>query len=295
VRSPSRRVWVIGRTLATDRTDQRRAVAEMRRYRLTPPGGGRRFGRCRPGKPREARTPTGLAFLDALGRALAQNPPPARDRPLVERLAAVGVGPGMRPERAGLAPDVLQALVAGVDAIARALPGAARNTILQGSLANEGWSIPRPIIGNYGTDYTYRAGVALLGLGANTPDEAMYPTALTDATGQLFDGSNRYRLTFAPGREPPARAFWSLTMYDADGYLVENPQRRYAIGDSHPPLLRRPDGSIVVAIQRERPTEPRVNWLPAPAGGFRLNLRLYVPERSALSGAWRPPPVQRLP
>jgi hypothetical protein len=295
VSSPARRVWVIGRTLASTRVDQRRALTLMRRYRLIPRGGERRFGRCRPGKRREARTPTALAFLDALGRALAQNPPPARDRPLLQRLATVGVGPGRRPERAGLAPDVLQALVAGVDGIARSLPGLVRDTVLQGARANQGWNVPRSIIGNYGTDYTYRAGVALIGLGANTPEEAMYPTALTDATGQLFDGTNRYRLTFAPGQEPPARAFWSLTMYDADGYLVANPARRYAIGSSHPPLVRRRDGSIVVAIQRDRPTEAGVNWLPAPAGGFRLNLRLYWPRRSALSGRWKPPPVQRVP
>jgi hypothetical protein len=266
----------------------------MRQYRLTPPGGARRFGGCRPGAPRRATTPTGLPFLDALGRALAQNPPPARDRALLARLAAVGVGAARRPERAGLEPDVLRALVAGAEGIARSLPGLARSTVLQGALANQGWSTPRPIIGDYGTDYTYRAGVAVLGLGANTPDESTYPTALTDAAGQQFDGANRYRLTFAPGDEPPARAFWSLTLYDADGYLVENPTRRYAIGNSHPPLARPADGSIVVAIQRDRPTEPGLNWLPAPAGGFRLNLRLYWPRRSALSGAWKPPPVERV-
>jgi hypothetical protein len=295
VRSPARRVWVIGRTLASTRADQRQAVALMRRYRLRPPGGARRFGRCRPGRPRNATTPTGMRFLEALGRALAQNPPPARDRPLLQRLADVGVGPGRRPAAAGLAPDALRALVSGVDTIARTFPGVARTTVEQQALANQGWAIPRPIIGAYGTDYTYRAGVAALGLGANTPEEAMYPTAYSDADGRPFDGANRYRLTFAPGQEPPARAFWSLTMYDRDGYLVANPQRRYAIGDSHPPLVRRDDGSVVVAIQRQRPTEEAVNWLPAPAGGFRLNLRLYWPERSALSGAWRPPPVQRVP
>jgi hypothetical protein len=83
-------------------------------------------------------------------------------------------------------------------------------------------------------------------------------------------------------------------MYDSDGYLVPNPPRRYAIGTSHPSLVRRRDGSIVVLIQRERPPAGRVNWLPAPAGGFCLHLRLYWPERAALTGAWQPPAVQRL-
>jgi hypothetical protein len=294
VRSRYRRVWVIGRTLATDRPDQRRALRLMRRYRLIPPGGAPDLRGCRSNRPRRARTPTGLAFLNALGRALRENPPPARDRALLDRLAEAGVGAGRSPARAGLAPEVLRALVAGVDGIAQALPDVARSTVTQQALANQGWAIPNPIIGDYGTDYTYRAGVAAIGLGANTPVESVYPTAFGDADGRPFDGASRYRLTFPPGQPPPASAFWSLTMYDEDGYLVANPQRRYAVGDSHPPLRHKPDGSIVVVLQRSAPAEEDVNWVPTPPGRFRINLRLYLPERSVLDGRWRPPPVQRV-
>ena len=91
------------------------------------------------------------------------------------------------------------------------------------------------------------------------------------------------------------RAFWSLTLYDLDGFLVRNPLRRYALGDSHPPLVRRRDGSIVILIQRDRPDARRVNWLPAPEAGFRLSLRQYWPKRSILRGRWRPPALERLP
>ncbi len=135
----------------------------------------------------------------------------------------------------------------------------------------------------------------MLGLGANTRPEAIYPTGLTDQTGRALDGRSSYRMTFAKGQEPPARAFWSLTVYDAQGYLVANPQRRYAIGDSHPPLIRRPDGSIVVVMQRTEPSEAGVNWLPTPAAPFRLSVRLYWPKPAALSGAWQPPPVRQVP
>src|SRR6185436_364268 len=108
--------------------------------------------------------------------------------------------------------------------------------------ANEGWAIPAKNIGSYGTDYTFRAGVAALGLGANTRVEAIYPTAFGDSTGTPLSGSGSYRLVFP--KDPPNRAFWSLTLYDSDGYLVANPQGRYAIGDSHPPLRRKADGSV---------------------------------------------------
>ena len=130
LRSPTRRVWVIGRTLASGPADQRRAHRLMRRYRLAPPGGPRRFPKgCRPGPPKKAKTPTGLAFLDALGRALEQNPPPARDKPLLKQLATVGVGPGLRPEKAGLSEAALASLVGSVNSTAAVLPQVAKSTL----------------------------------------------------------------------------------------------------------------------------------------------------------------------
>ena len=104
----------------------------------------------------------------------------------------------------------------------------------------------------------------MIGLGANTPDEAIYPTGLTDSTGGLLNGANDYRITFAPGEQPPAKYFWSLTVYDSNGYLTPNPIDRYSLGPSHPPLIEKPDGSIVIALQHDEPTEDDVNWLPTP-------------------------------
>jgi hypothetical protein len=297
VRSRYRRLWVIGRTLAGGTADQRRAYRLMRRYRLTPLrllGRKVRHPRRRPGEPATATTPRGLAFLDALGAAMKANPPPARDRPLLRRLATVGIAPGRRPSTAGLPAVVLDGLRAGAEAEAAALADT-RSEILTQAIANGGWYVPPPRIGDYGTDYLLRARIAVAGLGANTRIEAVYPTALADSQGRLLSGANRYRIAFAPGQAPPARAFWSLTMYDLAGYLVANPANRYAVGDSHPPLVKRPDGSIVVAIQRDRPADATVNWLPAPAGAFRLSLRIYLPERRVLSGAWKPPPVELVP
>jgi hypothetical protein len=201
----------------------------------------------------------------------------------------------MRPSRRGLPADVLDALRQGVEQEAADLPGSSRISVLQQALASGGWLTLSPKIGAYGTDYLLRAQLAILGIGANTPAEAIYPTALADSSRQLFTGASRYRLVFERAQLPPARGFWSLTMYDSDGFLVPNSAHRYSLGPTHPPLVRRPDGSVVILIQRERPTESGVNWLPAPAGGFRLNLRLYWPQPSVLRGDWKPPPVERLP
>jgi hypothetical protein len=297
ITSKYRRVWVIGRTLATNAKDQRRAHKLMRRYRLTNlKGKPRRFRKgCKPGEPAKFPTPTtGPEFIRDLNAALAKNPPPKRDDPLLAQLRPLGVGPGLSPETAGLAPDVLSALYEGVADEAAALPGRSRLTVFTEALKTSGWLLPQADIGNYGTDYAFRALIALVGLGANTPDEAIYPSGIADANGALYSGAHSYRLTFAPGQQPPARFFWSLTMYDSSGYLVPNPISRYSVGPSHPPLVRRGDGSVVIAIQQTPPAEANVNWLPSPAGGFRLSLRLYGPSKAARTGAWRPPGVVKV-
>jgi hypothetical protein len=291
IRSPYRRVWVIGRTLATDTpSDLRRARAKMTRYRLS--SEPRRHAR-RPGRPKKAPLPKdGLTWLRKLDRAMAQNPPPARDKPLLARLRAIGVGAGLNPLKAGLSDEALRALKSAVEDEAATLPTQSRVQLAQEAIANGGWLVLDPALGDYKTDYDLRALIAIVGLGANTPDESIYPTALADSSGALLDGANRYRLVF--DKRPPARAFWSLTMYDADGFLVPNPADRYALGETHPPLRRRGDGTIVVLIQHDRPSERGVNWLPAPEGNFRLSMRLYWPRKSALDGTWRPPRVERL-
>jgi hypothetical protein len=205
------------------------------------------------------------------------------------------VGPGLSPADESLPADVLQALGEGVEAEAAELLNRTRADVLRQALENGGWLTLSSRIGAYGTDYLLRAQLALLGIGANTPAEAVYPTALADSTGALLTGANSYRVVFRRAQLPPVRGFWSITMYDSDGFLVPNAAHRYSLGPTHPPLARRGDGSVVIAIQRARPAEKDVNWLPAPAGGFRLSLRLYWPKPAVLSGAWQPPSLERLP
>jgi hypothetical protein len=295
--SPYRRLWVIGRTLVTENKKDLAAGRKLqKRYSLVPlsrltkppapPGGS-------PGKLVKATLPTGLAFFDALGDALEGNPPPARDKPLLDRLARFGIGVGKHPTEAGLPQDVLDGLAEGYTKASTDLKDNTRLEILNKAKTTQGWFTPPSNIGAYGTDYLFRAQIALVGIGANTPEEATYPGGLADGDGNLYDATRKYTLTFAKGQAPPAGAFWSLTMYDLDGFLVDNPAKRYVIGPFHPPFVTRKDGSIVVAIQRTKPAAKDVNWLPTPASGnFRLNLRIYVPDRSVLTGAWKPPPVE---
>ena len=183
------------------------------------------------------------------------------------------------------------------DAIAAAPRAAAQLLVARmnsvGRIRN-GWMIMSDGVGVFGNAYVKRAIIARLGLGANPPEDAIYPLLQTDADGNALDGANRYRIHFEPGRLPPAGAFWSVTMYDATGYQAANDLHRFAIGDRDD-LVFDADGSLDLWIQHERPTDDKVaNWLPAPTGELAVTMRIYEPGEELFSGAWVPPPVEKL-
>ncbi|MGX1974557.1 DUF1214 domain-containing protein [Streptomyces kronopolitis] len=153
-----------------------------------------------------------------------------------------------------------------------------------------GWRVSLNL-GDYGTHYLLRATTAWQGLGANLPQDAVYPIVRTDSRGRPLTGAKRYVLHFAPGQTPPVKAFWSLTMYDPDGFLVRNPIHRYEVGHAVKPV-RNPDGSTDIYLQHDAPAGKRSNWLPAPSGRFSMILRMYRPESAVLDGTWSPPAVE---
>jgi hypothetical protein len=158
-----------------------------------------------------------------------------------------------------------------------------------------GWSFSAPDLARFGTDYAYRAAVANVGLAANTRDQAFYPQTDRDRNGKRLNGHHRYVLTFRRGQLPPARAFWSLTMYGKDRFLVANPIDRYNVGDRTPGLHYGRGGSLKIYIQHDAPSTVRqANWLPAPSGRFELHLRLYEPKPAATNGKWHPPTITRV-
>jgi hypothetical protein len=136
--------------------------------------------------------------------------------------------------------------------------------------------------------------VAQLGIGANIPVDALYPTAFVDADNNPLTGKNKYLIHFAADQLPPVNAFWSITLYNADSFLVKNALNRYALGDRDP-LTFNDDGSLDIFIQHESPgTEKESNWIPAPETEFNLSMRLYWPKQSVLDGMWQPPAITRL-
>ena len=157
-----------------------------------------------------------------------------------------------------------------------------------------GWSMNTDTMGVYGNNYLKRAIVAQVGLGANLPEDAIYPLNLGDESGKPLDGANNYKIHFDKGTTPPADAFWSITLYDQEGFQVANSLNRFAVS-SWMPFAYNGDGSLDLYFQNgSLAAEKQPNWLPVPKGPFNLTMRVYAPKSEALTGKWNPPPVIRV-
>lgn len=302
LRAPTRWVWLIGRT-QTNGPDDYPLVHTLQDALVLRPLQAQQPAPAGPASPEgPAHTPAPPlqqlqaldtpAFFQRLAMLMVESPPAPADAPMQATLARLGVVPG-QPVHWG-------PLEAARMALARWLAERAVSQALQaGGARVHGWSTPPAQLGRYGTDYALRAAVARVGLGANTPEDALYPQASEDAQGQPLHGRHRYRLHFAPGALPPVRAFWSLTAYGADNFLLAlppgHPQPRHALG-SRDALVANADGSVDVWVQAEAPPPgQRANWLPVRADqAFLLTARLYSPLEAALDGRWAMPAVQRI-
>lgn len=317
VRSPTRTIWLLGRTLVDDAQDLEEVRPLLEKYTATPLDLWRTGARGRsivfddppPQQPKQP-TPQGTDFVAALNQDTTVDPPPARQRCVLEALAPAGVevpddGPAAvlaadtatqlgNPPGSGQDTARNRAIAAGTRAAVRLVRGAADR--YRASTSDRGWSVMvDPWIGDFGRQFLGRAVIATDLLGANVPRIATYPTSYRDGRGRLLDGRHRYTITFPRGQLPPVRAFWSLTMYKADNFLYANEIDRYAVGDRERGLRRNADGSLTIWVQHTRPStaKARANWLPAPAGSFHLIMRMYLPKRSALDGSYRLPPFVR--
>ncbi|TCR69607.1 DUF1254 domain-containing protein [Bosea sp. BK604] len=220
---------------------------------------------------------------------LKQNPSHLTDEPIIAQMKRLGIERGKDFDFDKAPPVVKKALEAAPDT-ARRLMEWKVETLAR--VANH-WSMNTDTMGVYGNYYLKRAIVAQLGLGANLPEDAIYPLNLGDEAGRPLDGTNRYTLQFEKGAAPPVNAFWSVTLYDSDGFQVANTLNRFAVS-SWMPFNYNPDGSLTLYIQSESPGQDKeANWLPAPQGAFNLTMRLYGPKSEALAGKWNPPPVRR--
>ena len=295
--SPTNFVWIIGRTQTNGKKDFD-AVHEIQdQYQLRPLsawGKPYRAPACvevdrsidvRTPPPEQVARMDAGTFFGRLNALMVDNPPNGADAPALSRFARFGIGPGRALDPQALEPAMDAGLVLGRERLTEEANEPA-GTI------HDGWDTMPENTARFGTDYRWRAVVALTGLGANLREDAVYPRALVDASGQPFSGAHEYTLRFPKGALPPVKAFWSLTMYDAAHSFVDNPIGRYALGDRDR-LVFASDESLTFYIQHDPPGREREpNWLPAPPDAFSLFLRLYWPTQAVLDGRWHPPAVE---
>lgn len=300
-KSPTNVVMIGGRTQANGPADYPAVHAIQKQYKLTPLSAwGKPYtppaGKVDPGVDmsppvEQVAKMSAATYFKTLATLLKSTPPPPADAPAVAQLAKIGIVPGQDFDMGKVDPAVARGLEKSVETALAKLQAAAKES---GKPVN-GWNMLPMNLGDYGTDYGLRAVIALIGFGANLAADAIYPSAFVDADGKPLDGANRYVLHFDKGQTPPAHAFWSLTMYNAQSFFVENPINRYDIA-AWMPLKRNKDGSLDVYIQRDSPGKAKEsNWLPAPEGEFSVTMRIYWPKPEALDGTWKPTPITRVP
>ena len=301
LKSPTNTAMIAGRTQANGPADYEAVNAIQKQYKLTPLSA---FGKpYTPPKGQvdptiDTKTPpieqvgkmTAETFFKTLATLLKSNPPPAADAPMLAKLAKIGIMPGEDFDMSKLDPATAKGLEKCVPMALAKLQVAAKKT---GKRVN-GWNILPMNLANFGTEYGERAVVALMGLGANLAKDAVYPTAFLDGDGKPLTGKNRYVIHFDKGQMPPTNAFWSITMYNADSFFVENPLNRYNIA-AWMPLKYNEDGSLDLYLQKDSPgRDKEANWLPSPEGGFSVTMRIYWPKKSVLDGKWPPSAVKMM-
>ena len=299
--APTPYVWIIGRT-QTDGPQDYEAVHKIQAgYKITPLS---QWGKVpEPAEVKidptiDAKTPPKLQvdtmeaskFFAYAAELLKANPPHITDHPIIALMKRIGIEVGQSFDIDKVDPAVAKA----IERVPQGAQELMRWKVPTLARVVNGWSMNTDTMGVYGNYYLKRAMVAQLGLGANLPEDAIYPINLGDESGKPLDGANKYTIHFDKGATPPAGAFWSITLYDPEGFQVTNSLYRFAVS-SWMPFAYNQDGSLDLYFQNESPGAAKeANWLPAPKGPFNLLLRLYAPKSEALTSKWSPPPVTRV-
>ena len=300
IEAPTPYVWIIGRTKTDGPADYDAVHKIQAGFKVTPLS---RWGMA--AEPAvgtvdpevDMKTPPKIAvdtmpagkFFAYAAEIFKLQPPHITDQPIIAQMRRIGIERGKSFDIDKLDPAVRTALESVPEEALKLMAWKVRSL----ARVENGWSMNTDTMGVYGNYYLKRAMVAQLELGANLPEDAIYPVNLADAAGMPLDGANAYVLHFDKGAMPPVDAFWSITLYDGDGYQVANSLNRFAVSNWMP-FKYDPDGSLHLYFQNASPgADKQANWLPAPKGPFSLTMRLYAPKTDALTGKWSPPPVTK--
>jgi hypothetical protein len=300
IEAPTPIVWIIGRT-KTDGPPDYDAVRKIQAgFKVTPLsewGGTPKPVEVKIDPSIDMKTPPKIQvdtmsagkYFAYAAELLKTNPPHLTDGPILALMRRIGIEPGKSFD-IEKAPSAVKTALETAPSAAQKLMEWKVATLAR--VANH-WSMNTDTMGVYGNYYLKRAIISQVGLGANLPEDAIYPLNLGDDAGQPLDGANNYVLHFEKDATPPVNAFWSVTLYDPQGFQVANSLNRFAVS-SWMPFSYNADGSLDIYFQNDSPgNDKEANWLPAPKGPFNLALRLYAPKSDVLTGRWDPPSVKK--
>jgi hypothetical protein len=307
-KSPTALVWLLGRIYCTGTPDDYKAVHAIQDQMAAVPlsSYGKPYAAVAGTVDASIDTKTavreqvnaldGPTYFKLFAELLKTNPPSADDGPMVAKLATIGIVPGQDFDvsklGAGTAAGIAKAPKSAQDKIAAWM----KQSLVAGDarLVN-GWTFTTKT-GLYGTNYLQRALITWFGLGANRPQDAVYPTSEGPELIEKYNGAHKYVMHFDKGQLPPVEGFWSLTMYNAKYFFVANPINRYSISARNS-LKTNADGSTDLYIQADSPGKDKEsNWLPAPKDDFVLMTRMYWPKEkdpSILDDSWKIPGVKK--
>jgi len=293
----SRFALVLGRTAVNGEADLPNVVKVENQYELMPlskltgtPAPARPVIDVLPYKPEKLQT---LDFFTYLNWLIQYHDFRPSEKALLKKFAVIGIVSGKTFDPTSLDEPTRKAMSEG---LAAGLNKIKERSNALGRKVN-GWDLAPTDVPYFGNDFLFRAAYAYKAIYVNSPEEAYYPIANYDGDGQPLDGAKHsYILRLSKENLPPAKYFWSVTMYDAkDRMLVENPINRYSIGNRTSGLKYGADGSLTIYLQHDSPgPDKQTNWLPAPNEPFYVVLRIYGPSEKVLKGKWMPPAVERV-
>lgn len=300
IKAPTDMIWILGRIQCNGAADGEKVVIPIQqKLKLTPLSSwGKEYtapkGTIDPTVPKTDPNSTVLnmpidEFFNYANKLMVNNPPKLADKPAMDAFAKIGVGPNAKFDLSKFDANTHAAM----KNISKKVYAAFDEQLAKPEKLINGWNIVIKGMGSYGTDYGMRSFVTYVGLGANLPQDAIYPSNSLDQDGKPYNGANKYIIHFNKGETPPVNGFWSLTMYDQQGYFIQNPINVYAVGHGAP-FKYNADGSLDIYIQNASPGKDKENnWLPAPAGDFNVMLRTYWPKEVFINGQWIPPVIQK--
>jgi len=308
-KSPTGMVWLLGRIYCTGTPDDYKAVHALQDQMSAVPlsSYGKPYtpppGTVDPSVDKkvavrdQVNAMDGASYFKLFAELMKTNPPSADDGPMVAKLAKIGIVPGQDFDASKLEPSVAAGIAKAPKPAQDRIAAWIKEGVAAGDAKLEnGWMFTTKT-GLYGTNYLQRAMITWIGLGANRPQDAIYPTSEGPEIVSKYNGANKYVLHFDKGQMPPVDGFWSVTMYNAQYFFVDNPLNRYNISQRNK-FTTNADGSTDIYIQADSPGKAKEsNWLPAPKDDFVLMMRLYWPKEKApsiLDGSWKIPGVKKV-